>query len=188
MAFVVLLDANAIYPATLRDVLLSAAEASMYQLRLTRQIVEEMRRAVITNNPHANMDRTVKLIEIAFGDTYVDGYEPLIPVMTNEKDDRHVLAAAVASGAGLIVTANLKHFSPAACSPYYIDVQTPDDFLSSLLDLDRDRMLAVLDEVATHMVNQPQTASDVCNALKSQVPNFVSDALGALVTRAGFGH
>jgi len=183
VAFIVLLDANAIYPATLRDVLLTAADRDLYQLRLSRRIVEEMRQAVVEKNPHANMDRTIAAIERAFGDTYVEGYERLESSMTNDAGDRHVLAAAVASGAGLIVTNNLKHFPDNACSPHGIEVQTPEDFLLSLLDLDEERMLGVLDEVASHMVDQPQTASDVLEPLRKHAPTFASAALRGLARR-----
>jgi hypothetical protein len=34
-----------------------------------------------------------------FGDAWVEGYESLIPIMENDPKDRHVLAAAVRTGA-----------------------------------------------------------------------------------------
>jgi hypothetical protein len=48
------------------------------------------------------------------------GYESLIPAMTNDPKDRHVLAAAAAvrANAELIVTANLKDFPAASVEPY----------------------------------------------------------------------
>jgi hypothetical protein len=52
----------------------------------------------------------------------------LIPAMTNHEADRHVLAAAVASGADAVITANLRHFSPESCEPHGIDVIHPDEF------------------------------------------------------------
>ena len=45
-----------------------------------------------------------------FLDALVHGYEPLLPAMTNQEKDRHVLAAAVAAGAEIIVTRNLRDF------------------------------------------------------------------------------
>jgi predicted nucleic acid-binding protein len=44
----------------------------------------------------------------AFPDALVTGYEALIGDMTNDPKDRHVLAAAVRSGAEALVTENLR--------------------------------------------------------------------------------
>ncbi len=52
-----------------------------------------------------------------FGEAWVEGYEDLIPSMTNHDKDRHVLAAAVRSGAETIVTYNLKDFPRSALAP-----------------------------------------------------------------------
>jgi predicted nucleic acid-binding protein len=43
-------------------------------------------------------------LEIHFADAWVKGHESIIPAMTNDPKDRHVLAAAVVSGAQTIVT------------------------------------------------------------------------------------
>jgi predicted nucleic acid-binding protein len=44
-----------------------------------------------------------------FGEAWITGYEPLIPRMTNDEKDRHVVAAAVQAQAGIILTLNLHH-------------------------------------------------------------------------------
>ncbi|WP_206069184.1 PIN domain-containing protein [Kocuria sp. KD4] len=44
----------------------------------------------------------------------VENYESLVPAMTNDPKDRHVLAAAVRSRAELIVTSNQKDFPTTA--------------------------------------------------------------------------
>ena len=133
MAFVALLDANALYAAYLRDALLRLAEAEVYQVRWSRQILDEMSRNVLENNPdlpRENMERLMKTMERAFPEAMVTGYEPLIPSMTNDPKDRHVLAAAVRGRADVLVTSNVRDFPPGASEPYDVDVQTPDEFLS----------------------------------------------------------
>jgi hypothetical protein len=47
--------------------------------------------------------------------------------MTNEGDDRHVLAAAVYSGSHAIVTENVKHFPQGSLKPYGIELVTADE-------------------------------------------------------------
>ncbi|MGY4844783.1 hypothetical protein ACW9PK_08500 [Kocuria sp. MNB10] len=71
----------------------------------------------------------------------VENYESLVPAMTNDPKDRHVLAAAVRSRAELIVTSNQKDFPATALKPYDVAVRSPDDFLLDQLDLDLGRPL-----------------------------------------------
>ncbi len=57
MSFTVLLDANVLYPAYLRDALLRLAEAGVYQVRWTDQILQEMARNAKKKVPEARHDR-----------------------------------------------------------------------------------------------------------------------------------
>lgn len=107
MAFVALLDANVLYPAYLRDALLRLAEAEIYQVRWSRQILDEMARNVLENNPELpeeRIERLVRTMERAFPEAMVTGHEPLVSSMTNDPKYRHVMAAAVRGRADVIVT------------------------------------------------------------------------------------
>ena len=53
----------------------------------------------------------------AFWGCWVDGYEPLVPAMGNYSKGRHVLAAAVRTGAQTIVTFNLRDLQPKRLHP-----------------------------------------------------------------------
>ena len=57
-----------------------------------------------------------------FPDARVTSYEELIGSMPNHPKDRHVLAAAVAGRADILVTENLKDFPPAAVANFGITV------------------------------------------------------------------
>ncbi|MHB1981704.1 MAG: hypothetical protein ACYCOS_08330, partial [Sulfobacillus sp.] len=46
MAFVVFLDADVLYPATLRDLILSMAEQPVFQIRWSPDVLDEMERNV----------------------------------------------------------------------------------------------------------------------------------------------
>ena len=72
----------------------------------------------------------------AFPDASVAGFEHLIPSLTNQIKDRHVLAAAIAAGAAVIVTYNLKDFRPGDLQPWSIEAVSPDAFLTECLDGD----------------------------------------------------
>jgi hypothetical protein len=62
-------------------------------------------------------------------------YESLIPVMTCQAKDRHVLAAAVSKGVDVIVTRNMRDFPPESLAPYSIEIQSADEFVLHVLDL-----------------------------------------------------
>ena len=103
-----------------------------------RLLIGHMRN-LARNEPHitpAQIARMRTLMETYVGDVIVTGYEPLIDNITlPDLDDRHVLAAAIHSGASVIVTANLKDFSAAALAPHNIVAQHPDAFVRGLLNL-----------------------------------------------------
>src|SRR3954469_22220568 len=126
--FKVVLDANVLYPFSLRDTLLRAASEGLFQLYWSDQILEEARRSLVSSGRMTD-DRAARLrsvMEEAFPEAMVTGHEPLIAAMKNDEKDRHVVAAAVKAGAQVIVTSNLKHFREL---PEGIEAQSPDDFL-----------------------------------------------------------
>jgi hypothetical protein len=102
-------------------------------------------------------------------DSLVTGFEHLIPsIFVPDADDRHVVAAAIHSGASLIVTFNLKDFPPEALCPYNLIAQHPDDFIIDLLDL---HPAGVLEAAANHrrsLKNPPRTADEYLDTLQAQ--------------------
>src|SRR5687767_9319707 len=114
MAFVVIYDACVLYPAPLRDLLIRLAGKRLVQARWTEQILDECFRNIAANRPdlpEAALRRTRELMNRALPDVLVTGYEELIDGLTlPDPNDRHVLAAAIRSGAQVIVTTNLDDF------------------------------------------------------------------------------
>ncbi len=122
------LDACVLFSAALRDTLLRAAVKRLYRLHLTEEILDEVRRNLLKSGriPDSGLaDRLVEQIRRAFPGSMVEGYSALVPEMTNHPKDRHVLAAAVAAGASLIVTHNLGDFPVQALAPYGVIAQSP---------------------------------------------------------------
>lgn len=135
MVLLALLDANVLWSAAVRDTLLLAAEAGLFRPLWTRQILEEMVRSLQARRPDldpARLARTMDQMLTYFPEALIEGYEALIPTMQNHPGDRHVLAAAVRARSSVIVTWNRADFPLAACTPYGIDVQDPDEFLCDL--------------------------------------------------------
>ncbi|SNT43526.1 PIN domain-containing protein [Granulicella rosea] len=147
----VVLDACVLVNAALRDTLLRIAEPPrLYLPRWSKSILEETTRT-LEAKLGLSREQTSRLSEqlgIHFPDCWVEGYDELIPAMTNHPKDRHVLAAAVRTGAQTIVTFNLRDFSPEALAPWNIEAQTPDEFLVHQFHLDSATVVAKLQEQA----------------------------------------
>jgi hypothetical protein len=106
------LDACVLFPAALRDTLLRAAEAELYAIRWSEQILEEVRRNLVATS-RVDARRAARLVGAmrrSFPEAAVTDFETLVDRMANHADDRHVLAAAVVAGVTIIVTHNLRHF------------------------------------------------------------------------------
>lgn len=106
-----------------------------------------------------------------FGEAWIRGYEALIPRMTNEEKDRHVLAAAVHGEAPVIVTFNLRHFRSAHLEPWGIRALHPAAFLIEIFNQDRAVVMTKLEEQAA---DRGRTLRQLLNVLDASVHEFVS--------------
>lgn len=177
--FSVVLDANVLYPFTLRDTLLRAASRGLYQAYWSEEILDEARRNLVDSGSITaeQAEKLLATMRRAFPESTVRGHESLIAVMPNQENDRHVAAAAVKAGAQVIVTLNLKDF---ASLPAGVEAQSPDDFLSNLFDLDPDGMIALVREQAAALKNPPRRVEEILTALGKMAPDFAAAALQRL--------
>jgi predicted nucleic acid-binding protein len=175
--FSAVLDANALYPFSLRDTLLRLAELELYRPLWSQRIFDEMREALQEHGVSEDRaERLVATMREAFEEAEVDDAEiaRLEPAMTNDPGDRHVLACAVAADSELIVTSNLAHFPNEACEPVGVEARHPDDFLLDLLDLAPEGVRAALEEQAADL-NPPWPFEELLGALaRAGVPRFVA--------------
>jgi predicted nucleic acid-binding protein len=171
--FIVVLDANVLFPFSLRDTLLRAAAAGFYQVRWSSQILDEMTRSLVSKGIMAEEKaaRLRAVIVREFPEATIEGYEQLVVAMKNDEKDRHVVAAALKAGAQVVVTSNLKDFTVL---PEGMEAQSPDVFLCNLFDLDPDGFIELLREQAEDLVNPPMTLNEVLTRLARVVPDFVA--------------
>ncbi len=88
------LDACVLYPVGLRDTLLNVAEAGLFRVLWTEEILTETARNIVRDTPGITMEhleKTFAAMRGAFPEAMISGYEPLIETMTNHPKDRHVL-------------------------------------------------------------------------------------------------
>jgi predicted nucleic acid-binding protein len=181
VAFSAVLDANVLYPFSLRDTMLRLAELELYTPLWSARILEEMTRNLverrITEEQAARIETAMRQ---AFEEAEVDAAEidRLEPAMTNDEKDRHVLAAAVAADSELIVTFDLDDFPPEACEPLGVEAIHPDEFLLDLHDLNPDAVRAALQQQAADL-HPPWHLDELLRALTTAgVPRF-ADAIRA---------
>lgn len=130
------LDANVLYPAPLRDFLLQLAFDGLFHPKWSIEIQNEWTRNVLLNRPDISPEklvRTTLLMNRAFPNANVSGYESIVPTVTNHPKDAHVLAAAIHAKANVIVTFNLRDFIIAESDGLFVPAIHPDDFTVQLL-------------------------------------------------------
>jgi predicted nucleic acid-binding protein len=168
--FVVLYDANVLYPSTLRDLLIRVAQAGLVQATWTERILDEAFSSLSTNRPDldsAKLARTRELMNQAVRDCLVAGYEQLVDaVELPDPDDRHVLAAAIKARAQVIVTNNLKDFPADVLESWDMEAKSADDFVLDQIDLNRDAVYAAVQRMADARDNPPATFSDILAMLE----------------------
>lgn len=163
--FTAVFDACVLYPAPLRDLLMSVAMTEQFKAKWTDEIHREWVRNLLEKRDdltEEQLQRTVYLMNQSVPDSLVDNYEGLIDsIELPDPDDRHVLAAAIMCQADVIVTNNLKDFPQDLVSKYHIDVQSPDVFLNHLFDLNPVAFCKAVPAMRERLRNPEHTAEEL---------------------------
>jgi len=133
--YIAVLDACVLMPMPVCDTLLRfAEEPAFYRLAWSKHILAEVAKGLTGPKfgySKQQIDRRVDSMRLAFPEAEIEFPEKLIEAVAGlpDADDRHVVAAAIRSGANAIVTENVRDFPEEALLPYGLLVQTADDFL-----------------------------------------------------------
>lgn len=134
---IVLLDACVLAPPTLREILLLSAEQGLLAPRWSDRIEAEWRSAAVKRDPDlapALIDGEIALARARFPEALVDGWEPHEgPLSLPDWNDRHVLAAAIAAEADLLLTDNLRDFPRRVLAGHGLEREAADPFLWRLV-------------------------------------------------------
>jgi predicted nucleic acid-binding protein len=170
--YTAVLDACVLYPAPLRDLLLSLASGELFGARWTSLIQAEWVRNLAIKRPELTLDvlnRTVAMMNSAIEDCLVEDFAWLIDSLAlPDPDDRHVLAAAIVGHADAIVTFNLKDFPEQAIRAHGIDILHPDDFLIAQYDLDPIRVLGIVKLLRSRLRKPPISADELIATYEQQ--------------------
>jgi predicted nucleic acid-binding protein len=174
---IAVLDANVLYGITPTDLLITLAVRDAYRPHWSEAILDEAIRNLTTNRHDLDPDKITQRFTLM--NRALDGASipapsgSLVDEMTNDINDRHVLATAVMVGADVIVTENLRHFPPSASAPRGIIAMSLDDFISELLD----EQPAVVGDAITEMADRrnrpPMTPDELLTILEQYIPRTV---------------
>ena len=141
-SLVAVYDACVLYSNSLRDFLVRLAihgrRRGVLRAKWTGRIHREWIRAVLrrrTGLLRAALLRTRRLMDQHVRGCRVRGYERWEARLTlPDPDDRHVLAAALACVADVIVTFNTSDFPPDKLRPFGVAAIVPDTFVYQLME------------------------------------------------------
>ncbi|MBU3029893.1 RSP_2648 family PIN domain-containing protein [Paracoccus marinaquae] len=129
------LDANVLFPTILREILTDVAAAGLYQPLWSARILAEWRHAAARLGPEheAVAGAEAALLVNRFpGAAMPDAGMRAIDLDFPDPADRHVVEAALAGGASLVVTANLRDFPQSLMQRLGLRAIHPDAFLLDL--------------------------------------------------------
>ena len=162
----------------MRDILLGLAEQELYQPIWSELICEEVKRNIIkkANMPEDKAIKLVRTINEAFPAAMVKSHKGLLNLQNTDIDekDRHVVTTAISANAQVIVTYNIKHFSNETLNKFSIEAQTPDIFLTNILDLSFKTVLCVYENLERKYKNPPISREELLIRFKNKAPNFTS--------------
>ncbi|MGF6859496.1 putative nucleic acid-binding protein [Rhodobacteraceae bacterium MBR-64] len=150
----VLIDACVLYPTVLREIVLGTAATGAFTPLWSPRILGEWARAAARLAPGSEViaQGEIALLrarwpgaEVAAG--AVSAAQQAFDTSLPDPDDGHVLAAAIAGRADLILTLNLRDFPRAPLAAQGLRAEHPDPFLLALWHQDRGAVGAVLAKV-----------------------------------------
>jgi len=128
----VLIDACVLYPTVLRGIVLGLAGTGAFTPLWSARILEEWARAAARGGALAEAAARGEIA--ALGAVFPEAEVPPAPeieagLSLPDPNDIHVLAAAIAGGAGELLTLNVRDFPARALAAHGIVLRHPDDFL-----------------------------------------------------------
>ncbi|MFN0171595.1 MAG: PIN domain-containing protein [Bryobacteraceae bacterium] len=170
----VVLDACVLANFSLCDTLLRLAEPPrLYEPKWSEEIIRETTRTLESKLgwPGTLTAYLESELRAHFGEAWISGYEALIPRMTNDEKDRHVLAAAVHGQVPIIVTFNLRHFRREHLEPWGIRALHPQSFLIEIL---REEESVVMTKLEQQAADRRRSLPQLLDILSATVPEFAA--------------
>lgn len=168
----VLLDACVLYPAPLRDLLMTLGTHCPIKLRWSALIHDEWMRNLLANRndlTDAQVERTRSLMDQAIPDALVTDFEPVIDsLVLPDPDDRHVLAAAIQAKADAIVTWNIKDFPAKNLKSHHLVRLNPDAFIMDVITTHEELAIAAIQSMRSRLRHPPVSPTNLLETFARQ--------------------
>jgi len=173
------LDANVLLQAPLRDFILRLAEADLVAVFWSESILAEVERnfARVSGGENAR-GRYLRLhaaLQRSFPLALVGEHQQLTSTLPIALHDRHVLACALVAPAEKIVTHNTRHFLHQLLARYNKRARHPDDVLREVIH-DHPATVQGILVAQGAALHPPRTLAQMLDRLAQDVPQFASQA------------
>lgn len=181
--FIGVLDTNVIYPIEIRDLLFWFAYYDLFTPKWSKHIFKEWEEVMVRKGVSLeDAKKRSNKANLAFPDAFVENYENLIPnLQLPDKDDCHVLAAAIKTNANVIVTNNIKDFPKEYLAQFGISVKTADDFIADIIDLNNEKALQAFLELVLNRKNPNLDEYQVLDNFRKNLLKKSADYLHSLL-------
>ena len=134
------------------------------------------------NISETEIKKRIENVNLAFPGALVHDYNSIVETLTlPDLKDRHVLAAAIKSNAGIIVTNNLKDFPETYLQGFNIAAKNVDDFLTDLIDLNHEIALEAFKMMVSNKKNPDLDEYQVLDVFRENGLKDTADYLHALL-------
>lgn len=170
------LDADVLVPILSCDFLLTAFDLGLYEPVVSTEAIAEVERSLVADFPHldpASLRRRIGQMRDALDDHLVDS-DSLgdAPEAINPKD-RHVIAAALASEASIVVTNDKRLRSEAESAGLGLLAMSADGFAGHLWTLMPDDVNETIDTLVAKRTKRPVTAEELMESMHGAFPTMV---------------
>lgn len=165
----VLIDACVLYPTVMREVVLGVAGQGLFTPLWSERLLEEWARAAARRG---ELDETqargeIALLRVAWPGASVEPRQgDLARLWLPDADDVHVLAAAIAGSADIILTLNTRDFPRHTLAEEGLERDDPDGFLFRLWLEHPERVAKAADAVLRRAEEMDDAPHDLRKLLK----------------------
>lgn len=172
------LDANVLYSACCRDLLIEASIAGLGHCHWSEEVLVELERALRRSRSDfipAQIESLFAALASACPDALRQAHpaSDLVLPRMDDPADAHVLLGATRAGAQVILTFNLRHFPRRLLADCGLIAMTPDQWLCFLAKSAPSIMTAIAERCRSRLVRPPLTRAQHLEALRrSGLPRF----------------
>lgn len=165
------LDANVLYSACCRDLLIEASIAGLCRCHWSEEVLVELEHALRRARPDVTPVQIGSLFA-ALASACPDALRQAQPASDltfpamDDPADAHVLLGAIKSGARVILTFNLRHFPRRLLASRGLIATTPDRWLCFLAKSAPSTMVAIAERCRSRLVRPALTRSQHLEALR----------------------